>query len=77
MPSDVNRHEFFGELIIMTTLKSVIRKLVNNEDGAALVEYGMLVGLIAAICIVAVTNIGTKISTGFGKVDTALAPIVK
>ena len=61
----------------MTTLKNVIRKLANNEDGAALVEYGMLVGLIAAICIVAVTNIGTKISTGFGKVDTALAPIVK
>ena len=61
----------------MTTLKSVIRKLANNEDGAALVEYGMLVGLIAAICIVAVTNIGTKISTGFGKVDTALIPITK
>ena len=56
----------------MKTLKNVIRKLVNNEDGAALVEYGMLVALIAALCVVAVKAIGTKISTGFTAVNTAL-----
>ena len=56
----------------MTSIKNVIRKLANNEDGAALVEYGMLVALIAVVCIVAVTAIGTKIRTAFKKVDTAL-----
>ena len=56
----------------MTSIKNVIRKLANNEDGAALVEYGMLVALIAVVCILAVTAIGTKISTAFKKVDTAL-----
>ena len=50
----------------------MIRKLVNNEDGAALVEYGMLVALIAALCVVAVKAIGTKISTGFTAVNNAL-----
>lgn len=56
----------------MTSIKNVIRKLANNEDGAALVEYGMLVALIAVVCVVAVTNIGTKISTAFNRIDTAL-----
>ena len=56
----------------MATLKSVAQKLIKNEDGAALVEYGMLVALIAAICVVAIKSIGTKVSTGFKAVDTAL-----
>ena len=56
----------------MRTLQAVIGKLVNNEDGAALVEYGMLVALIAVVCIVAVTNIGTKISKAFNTIDTKL-----
>ena len=56
----------------MTSIKNVIRKLANNEDGAALVEYGMLVALIAVVCIVAVTNIGTKISKAFNTIDTKL-----
>ena len=56
----------------MTTINNVIRKLANNEDGAALVEYGMLVGLIAVICIAAVTNTGTKISKLFQAVAATL-----
>jgi Flp pilus assembly pilin Flp len=40
-----------------------MRKLINrfrrDDEGAALVEYGMLVGLIAVICVVAVTTLGT------------------
>jgi hypothetical protein len=30
-----------------------------------LVEYGMLVGLIAVICVVAVTTLGAEVSTAF------------
>lgn len=56
----------------MTTIKNVIRKLANDEDGAALVEYGMLVALIAVVCIVAVQSIGTKISTAFQSINSRL-----
>ena len=56
----------------MKTLKNVIRKLVNNEDGAALVEYGMLVALIAVVCIVAVKAIGQKISGAFQGINASL-----
>ena len=56
----------------MTTMKTVIRKLANNEDGAALVEYGLLVGLIAVICVAAVTLLGQRVSTAFTRISNAL-----
>ena len=46
-----------------------------TRSGAALVEYGMLVGLIAVICIVAVTTLGTEISTVFSIVASDLVAI--
>jgi pilus assembly protein Flp/PilA len=56
-----------------------MRKLINrfrrDEEGAALVEYGMLVGLIAVICIAAVTTLGTEISSVFNTIATDLANI--
>jgi pilus assembly protein Flp/PilA len=41
----------------------LINKVRKDEEGAALVEYGLLIGLIAAVCIVAVTLLGTNVST--------------
>ena len=46
-----------------------------NDDGAALVEYGMLIGLIAVVCLVAVTSLGTEISTAFSRYAAGLASI--
>ena len=56
-----------------------MQKLVNrfrrDDEGAALVEYGMLVGLIAVICVVAVTALGTEVSTAFSTIASALSTI--
>ena len=35
-----------------------LRTLVRNEAGASLVEYGLLLALIAVVCLAAVTFIG-------------------
>ena len=51
---------------------AVAKRLVKGEDGAALIEYGMLVLLIAVLCIVAIKTIGSKISNGFNSVNTSL-----
>jgi len=51
------------------------KRLIKNESGAALVEYGMLVGLIAVICVVAVTTLGTEVSTAFSVIAAALSAI--
>jgi pilus assembly protein Flp/PilA len=45
----------------------------RREEGAALVEYGMLVGLIAVICVIAVTTLGTEVSTAFSNIASNLA----
>jgi pilus assembly protein Flp/PilA len=47
------------------TRKFIARYITRHEEGATLAEYGLLLALIAAVCIVAVTALGTKISTMF------------
>jgi pilus assembly protein Flp/PilA len=42
-----------------------IRKLFTREDGATMVEYGLMVALIAVVCIAAVTLLGTNVKTIF------------
>ena len=46
-----------------------LRNFVKNEDGATMVEYGLMLALIAIVCILAVTAIGTSANGVFQ--DTA------
>lgn len=55
-------------------MKNQMMNLLRDEEGATLVEYGLLVALIAAVCVVAITTLGGTINTMFGKVNTAIAP---
>jgi pilus assembly protein Flp/PilA len=43
-------------------------KLDADERGATAVEYGMIVALIAAVIIVAVTALGTQVNGAFNKI---------
>ena len=52
----------------MQTLRSFIR----NEDGATMVEYGLMLALIATVCILAVTAIGTNANVVFQNSADAL-----
>jgi pilus assembly protein Flp/PilA len=56
-----------------------MRKLINrfrhDEDGAAMVEYGLLVGLIALVVAAAALLLGQDISTLFSKVASYLGSI--
>ena len=48
---------------------SAARKVANyitrQEEGATLAEYGLLLTLIAVVCIAAITLLGTSISSMF------------
>lgn len=46
-----------------------VRAFVTDESGAALAEYGLLVALIAAVCIVVVSSVGGKVSKAFASLD--------
>jgi pilus assembly protein Flp/PilA len=49
---------------MVTTLKSMMR----DEEGATMVEYGLLVALIAMVALVAVQQLGKNLSTVFNTV---------
>jgi pilus assembly protein Flp/PilA len=50
-----------------------IRNFFKDESGAAAVEYGLLVALIAVAIITAVTTLGTNLSDKFTTVSGAVA----
>ena len=50
-----------------------VKKFVRGEEGATMVEYGLMLALIAVVCIGVVTTIGTSANTKFGSVNTALS----
>jgi len=53
-------------------MSEVAKRLVGSEDGAALIEYGMLVMLVALLCIIAVKTIGSKVANGFNSANSML-----
>jgi pilus assembly protein Flp/PilA len=45
---------------------------IRNEAGATLAEYGLLLALIAVVCIAAITLLGTQISSMFTSIASSL-----
>ncbi len=45
-------------------------RIATRDKGATAVEYGLLVALIAAVIVVVVATLGTRISTAFNTVNT-------
>ena len=56
----------------MQLLSAAIRSLVKNEEGATMVEYGLMLALIAIICIIAVAVVGQNASTIFSNISNSL-----
>jgi pilus assembly protein Flp/PilA len=62
---------------MLTTLMPFVQALVGrlhlrSETGQALVEYGILVGLIAVVCVATIVTLGTKIESYFTSIVSAL-----
>ena len=53
-------------------MTSLLKRLIRDEEGATMVEYGVMVALITAICIGTITTLGTQVLAAFDKVVTAL-----
>jgi pilus assembly protein Flp/PilA len=54
---------------LTSSKKFVAKYITRKEEGATLAEYGLLLALIAVICIAAITLLGTQISTMFSTVQ--------
>jgi pilus assembly protein Flp/PilA len=60
-----------GELS-MSKFMTGVQKFVKGEEGATMVEYGLLLAFIAVVCIVAVAAIGSSAKTLFNTVAGTL-----
>lgn len=51
---------------------SMLKSLFADDRGATAIEYGLIASLVAVVIITAVTSVGTKLSSTFNSVATAL-----
>jgi pilus assembly protein Flp/PilA len=60
-----------SEMHVMTS----VRRLVNDDSGQDLLEYALLVGLIALVAVLAVTSTGNSINKIFNTISQSLANV--
>ena len=58
--------------LFVSVTNFLAQPLRRDDRGATAVEYGLMVALIAAVIVTAVTLIGTKLTTLFNSVATSL-----
>lgn len=56
----------------MSKLQSTFQRFVKEESGATMVEYGVMVAVIAAVSILVIRTIGGKTNNAFQSVNANL-----
>jgi pilus assembly protein Flp/PilA len=56
----------------MKLFNAVKKFLGSTEEGATMVEYGIMVALIAAVCIATVITLGTSVNSAFNALVSQL-----
>jgi pilus assembly protein Flp/PilA len=56
----------------MSKLVATASKLVREEEGASLAEYGLLLALIAVVCIAAVSTLGGSVQKIFNTISSTI-----
>jgi pilus assembly protein Flp/PilA len=51
----------------------MLKRFVREEEGATMVEYGLMVALIAVVCIVTIGLLGGELRDLFAGVETELS----
>lgn len=53
-------------------MKNLMKRLWKDEEGQDLVEYGLLVVLIALVCVAGMNGLATAVNAAYGKAATQL-----
>ncbi len=51
---------------------NTIYRLIREDEGVSLAEEGLLIGLIAVVCIAVLTALGTGLQGMFAQINAAL-----
>ena len=57
----------------MSKFVDLAKRLESDEEGAALIEYSILLGVIAVVCVAAAVAIGGWVGTKWTALCTALS----
>lgn len=57
---------------LVNIVQSIVRNFRRNEEGQDLLEYALLVALIALVAVGAVTAAGLQVNTIFNQIATAI-----
>jgi pilus assembly protein Flp/PilA len=55
-------------------MRKLLQRFVRDESGATAIEYGLIAAGISVVIITAVGSVGTKLTTVFTSIATALTP---
>jgi pilus assembly protein Flp/PilA len=56
-----------------TSFLSLVKRFAREERGASLVEYAVLIGMITALVVTAITGLGSQIILEFNEIVGELA----
>jgi pilus assembly protein Flp/PilA len=56
----------------MLSLYTRLMSWLNREEGQGMAEYGLIIALVAIVVIVALTTLGTQLSTIFVSISSAV-----
>jgi pilus assembly protein Flp/PilA len=59
---------------MLQKLTAIGRRLVRDDSGQDLLEYALLVSLIALVAVLAITATGNNVNGIFNQIAAALAP---
>jgi pilus assembly protein Flp/PilA len=57
----------------MNKIRATLAAFVRDEDGATMIEYALLVALIAIVVAAALVTLGTAVKTKFSSVSDCVA----
>lgn len=55
----------------------IMRRLVQEEEGQGMVEYGLIIALVSVAAVALLTTVGTDIGSVFTKISGKLTAAIK
>jgi Flp pilus assembly pilin Flp len=56
----------------MSRITMLVRHFVKNDEAATMVEYAVMLALIAAVCIIVIGPLGAAVAATFGGITPQL-----
>jgi len=56
-------------------MKKFFKDMISNKKGQGMVEYGLIIAVIAIVVLVALTPVGTAIAAVFTNITTAITGV--